>query len=282
MAVPTMREFDYVSGLKMLRFQKILENKTYSCFDHCVTTRTGGVSSYPYDSLNLSYSTGDYKGNVDKNIHIAAHSIGSSLENVIAMDQCHSSNVGVVSSHVLKDKMRDIGYFSFYNVDALVTNEPGLCLLARSADCPLILLLDPNNKAIGVVHSGWRGTFLNIVNSAINSMMLNYGSDPVNIYAGLGPCISLSHYRVSKQNIELFQKKIPEEKFRNCYHFDGSKYSINLRKIISYQLMEAGLEEQNIEISDYCTFQEKDLFYSYRREGSKTGRFGLMAQIKKE
>jgi YfiH family protein len=164
-------------------------------------------------------------------------------------------------------------------VDALITNEPGFTLLARSADCPLVLLLDTVSGSLGVVHSGWRGTFLNIVNAAVRGMMLHFGAEPKNMSAGIGPSISLRHYRVGIKSINLFKNTVPAEELSRCYHFDGKDYSLNLKSIIAWQLEQAGIKK--IALSEQCTFEQAELFFSYRREGSKTGRFGLLARLKK-
>jgi YfiH family protein len=161
----------------------------------------------------------------------------------------------------------------FFDTDAVITNEKGIVLVVKTADCVPILLFDPVNRAIAAVHSGWRGTAKNIVGKAVQRMMSEYGSDPKELIAAIGPCISTPNYEVGEEVIQSFRTLFPSLDF--IIDFSDSpagKGRLNLKEANRLLLMQQGLPMENIEIAEHCTFTATSDFFSARRDGAKTGR----------
>ncbi|MCX5750644.1 MAG: peptidoglycan editing factor PgeF [Candidatus Saganbacteria bacterium] len=155
-------------------------------------------------------------------------------------------------------------------VDALITKEKNLPIIVRTADCVPILIYDPVKSIIAVVHSGWKGTLLRIVQKTIE----NIGSDPADLKIGIGPAIGKCCYEVGEEVISKLKKEFGGwEKYLN-----GKK--LDLVSLNKDQLLELGVKEENIEIKEMCTACNNDIFYSYRKDGPTTGRiYSLLMNI---
>jgi polyphenol oxidase len=161
--------------------------------------------------------------------------------------------------------------------DALVTDQPGICLCIQTADCVPLLLYDPKVKAAGAVHAGWRGTVDLIAGKAVEKMMRIYGSHPRDILVAIGPSIGPDKYEVGHEVAEAVNLKIPfaEKTLTNGIQ---NKHHLNLWEANRQVLLSLGILPEHIEISARCTFAENEHFYSARREGIETGRIvsGIM------
>lgn len=177
--------------------------------------------------------------------------------------QTHTDTIATITSENYKQ--------IFYDTDALITNEKGLVLVAKTADCVPILLYNPATKAIAAVHSGWRGTSKNIVGKTIAKMELEYGSKAEDIIAAIGPCIGIKNYEVGPEVAEAFYNLLPmaEKAIKST---DGQKFKLDLKEANFQLLLKAGVKPENIDISKHCTYNSPTHFFSARRDGAKTGR----------
>ena len=240
-------------------------------FIHMFTTRCGGVSKGPYASMNPSYSRGDRTEDVTENFRRIAAAAGIGCERFVLSQQTHTDNVRVVTAEDAgKGVVRDRDYT---DVDALVTNEKGLVLTVYIADCVPVLLADPVHKAIGAVHSGWRGTAKQIVRRTLEVMGSMYGTKPQDVYAAIGPCICQDCYEIGPEVAAEFgyDGKILKKGKGDRYHLDLRKANLNL-------LLSAGLRREHITAGDVCTCCNRDVLFSHRGNGPVRGTLaGLIA-----
>lgn len=257
-----------------LRFLHLAEHKQLL---HFVSTRKGGVSTEPGAGLNVGFHKDDQGSNVLKNREILAESLGISSQSFCFLNQVHGNQVAVVHK---EDRGRGTKNYddSIAKTDALVTNTTNICLNVLSADCIGILFYDPVKQVIGAAHSGWKGTVKKIAAETINVMQTRFGSQPKDILAGLGPGISPEIYEVG----EVVEDAV-KEAFGTTFQLitrneNTGKLHFNLWAAIEQTLLETGVQAQNIEHSYLCSYANPSLFFSYRRDQGKTGRFisGIM------
>ncbi len=229
---------------------------------HAVYTRRGGVSRSPYDSLNTSYSVGDAEERVTINLLIIQQSIGA--RHLLCMDQVHGTNVAVFEHEA--QVLRSGGASA---ADAMVTNLPGVALMVKQADCQSVILFDPRKRVIANVHCGWRGNKANVLGTVIDRMRSSFGISPAEMRAAVGPslgpcCAEFTSYRTMfPQSFEPFMV---------------SKDHFDLWAISRWQLLEAGMRRERIEVAGICNRCRTDLFFSYRGEGT-TGRFATAVML---
>jgi len=255
-----------INGLVYYRFANLaLHDEVF----HGIFTRLGGVSSSPYDSLNVGHFIGDDHQAVEANHALICRALGISRGDVATAHQVHGSRVALVGP---EDRGRVIPA-----TDALVTDTPGVALMLRLADCLPVLLYDPVRRAIGLAHAGWKGTIDGIAMKTVSAMMEAYGSHPADIMAGLGPCIGPCCYRVGTKVIELVKANFNhwQELLRpqgdSSFHFD-------LWEANRSQLVELGVEE--IAVIQLCTACRTNEFFSHRAEGGRTGRFAVVLRMR--
>jgi hypothetical protein len=260
-----------INGLKLLKFENLADK---AGLKHGVSTRRGGVSPGPYASLNLGFGTKDLPGNAVSNLALFCKALGCPFEKTVRMRQAHTSNVRVIGRDF---EFVDAAPSAVPDCDALVTNLKRVPLLALSADCGLTVFYDPVRQALAVCHSGWRGAMLNIYSRVIAVMKLRFGTDPSDLIAGASPMISAGNYPVKDDFLEKFQCCNPEEIMRKCLIMKDGRHHFSLKDLLKYQLQ--GLGVTNYEFAHMCTYANKELFYSWRRDGEHTGRFGLLGMI---
>jgi YfiH family protein len=217
-----------------------------------LSTRFCGNGEPPY-YFNLSYRVGDKNEKVRENRKIFFKELGIEEDLVSFQRQTHS----VKSNHVKSPAF-------FEDSDALYTNLKNNFLAVSIADCIPVLLYEPDKKVVAAIHSGWKGTLNNITSVTINKLIKEFSIDVEKIIAYIGPGISVNNFEVGKDVADLFDEGVKENR-------DG-KYFIDLKKHNYIQLQKIGVRNENIEVSGYCTFKEKDLFHSYRRDRDKSGR----------
>lgn len=253
------------NNLKYISFENL--EKT-NMVKHCVTTRLGGVSTGVYSEFNLSFSRGEEKEKVLQNYNILCNALDFDINRFVLCHQTHTTNIKVVTE-------QDIGMgvtktSSIQNIDGLVTNTNAQ-LTVFCADCTPILLLDPNKKAVGAVHAGWRGTVNSIAQKAIQKMIENYGTNPRDIIAGIGPSIGQCCFQVDDPVVNEFRQKLHFAEDVIVNDTIPGKYKIDLWETNKRILMDCGVLEQNIELSGICTMCHTDLFYSHRVMGNDRG-----------
>jgi polyphenol oxidase len=240
-------------------------------FANGFSTRLGGVSPFPADSLNLAGFDDDTRENIEENRRrfLAMFRDGYRLS---TRWQVHGTQVDVIDSeNTIDDTER--------RADALVSNLPGLLIGVKTADCVPILIADPVAKCYAAVHAGWRGTVESIATAAIQKLTETYSAQPANMIAAIGPAATCESYEVGEEVIEKFAERFPgsEKYFRSTR--EGHAL-VDLHAANRDQLTAAGLVTANVYTAPFCTMKRNDLFFSYRlesRDGRKTGR--LMSVI---
>jgi len=224
------------------------------------SSRIGGVSPAPFSSLNLGLSVNDDKNNVLQNRTLFFNSLGIQLTNVSFSTQIHGCEI--LSAN-------EAGNTSGY--DAQISNKQTLFLCVSIADCVPILIHDEKENAVAAIHAGWRGTAGAIVSQTLKKMNQEFGTKGENCKAFIGACIGFNQFEVGDDVAVHFSEKLKR------FDRQKQKYFIDLKAANKEQLIQEGLSPKNIEISDYCTVENNDLFFSHRKENGQTGR--MMAVI---
>lgn len=248
---------------------------------HGFSTRQGGVSEGCFSSMNLSFTRGDEEAHVRENYRRLAEAIGFSCENLVCSDQTHTTNVRVVT-----ETDRGKGFMrprDYTDVDGMVTNVPGLVLATFYADCVPLYLVDPVHRAIGLSHSGWKGTVGKIGKRTVEVMGEQYGTRPEDLVAAIGPSICQECYEVGEDVIEQFQTAFDEEHWDELfYRKPDGKYQLNLWHANELIFREAGLKEEQIVTTDICTCCNPDVLFSHRASHGKRGNLGAFLMLKGE
>ena len=253
---------------------------------HGFSTRKGGVSTGIFSSMNLNFKRGDDPDAVMENYRRMAAALNMRVEDMVLSDQTHTTNVRVITE---EDRGKGILKPQDYSdVDGMITNVPGIVLVTSYADCVPLYFVDPVRKAIGLSHSGWKGTVGHIGQKTVEKMHEVYGSEPKDIVAAIGPSISLKSFEVGTELVETFRasevwtKEDTETLF--WIHPDTHKYHIDLWRANRLQLLYEGVEESHILQADLCTYEQVDELFSARRLGINSGRIlsGIRIQGGKE
>jgi polyphenol oxidase len=229
---------------------------------HAVYTRHGGVSEPPYHSLNVGYSTGDEADRVGINLRIVQQTLGA--RHIEEMTQVHGTRILIVNRE--KSASPEAG---LPPADAMITNLTGVALMVKQADCQAVILFDPENKVIANVHCGWRGNTANLLAKVIDAMRASFGCAPAALRAAIGPSLGPCCAEFTSHET-LFPGH-----FR---HFMVKKNYFDLWEVSRWQLLQAGLRKDRIELASICTRCRTDLFFSYRGEGT-TGRFATVVML---
>lgn len=263
---------NFVDGVGFLRFPSLSK---LDFINHAFSTRIGGVSENEFKSMNLNFSRGDNPESVYENYKIFCKAAGFDYNTLVSSKQDHNTNVRKVT----KDDC-GIGIWREHDmesVDALVTNEPNVTLVTHYADCTPIFLADPEKKVIALAHAGWRGTIAKIGEITVETMQEEYGCDPTDIIAVVGPAIGFCCYEVDAPVFEEFASLTELKPAYFTQTLGHGKYLIDLKETNRRMLMEAGLLSINITISDVCTKCNSGLLYSHRASNGKRG--GLVAMM---
>ena len=246
---------------------------------HGFSTRVGGVSEGVCSTMNLSFSRGDKEDAVRENFKRMANALGVEEESFVFSHQTHTTNVRKVT---LEDKGKGlVRPLDYQDVDGLITDIPGLCLSTFYADCVPLFLVDPVHKAIGLSHSGWRGTVGKIGNVTIQRMKEEYGSSPADMIAAIGPSICQDCYEVSEDVIIEFQKSFATKHWNDLYYKkENGKYQLNLWKANEIILEEAGVLRENIAVTNLCTCCNHEWLFSHRASQGKRGNLAAFLSLK--
>lgn len=218
--------------------------------------------------------------NTGENYRIVMASRGGDFKGPVTSEQKHTDNIVVVDEAAAEKSQRS-GSFRLREIaDALVTDIKGLLLSVRTADCVPVLLYDSKNRSVGAVHAGWRGTLAGIVPKTVRRMTDVYGSDPKYIKAAIGPAIGLCCFEVGFEVREKFAVEYGESIDRFFTAKPGEKPYGDIKSMNREFLIEAGIPEKNIEMSDLCTKCNTDLFFSFRRSGEKCGSMASFIGLK--
>lgn len=254
-----------IESLVYYQFKSLLQQDLI----HGVFTRHGGVSPDPWHSLNLGGTVGDAPDKVAENHQRLFSTLDRPFSSVFDVWQVHSADV-VVADGPRNDRPHTKG-------DIILTDDPGVTLLMRFADCVPIFLYDPHRRAIGIAHAGWLGTVRRAAEFAVQAMVQTFQSDPADIMAGLGPSIGPDHYTVGAEVVEQIEASFGRDASHHLDRRNGKTY-LDLWSANRALLLEQGVVQ--IEVAHICTACHINDWYSHRGEGGKTGRFGAAIALR--
>ncbi len=283
-------------GLKWLECARF---SRFAWLVHAFSTRIGGVSKAPAEGLNFGHLQSDRSATVEQNrkrffARLTRHRFSPAM-----VQQVHSAEIFQVAlsasgrlvyipsglpprSALEGPPQADVATDGGRAGDALVTAEPAILLAVRSADCMPVLLVDPRRRVVAAVHAGWRGLLGRVAEKAVGEIVRLFGSRPKELLAALGPSIRACCYPVGPEVVDAFCGSfLHGEKYFQTQPGKGNRTSsaahLDLAEVARDQLRSAGLTPRHIETAEFCTACRTDLFYSYRKEGSSTGR--MMAVV---
>lgn len=241
--------------------------------NHLFSTRIGGVSEGVYASMNLSYTRGDRKEAVDENFRRIARIMEGDITDFVLSDQTHTTNIRKVTE---EDRGKGIVCKRDYcDVDGLVTNERHIILATFYADCVPLFLVDKKHRAIGLSHSGWKGTVGRIGEHTLRAMNEAYGTEPEDVEIGIGPSICKDCYEIGEDVAEAFATEFPEKVRRDIlFSKGGGKYQLDLWKANEYIFRTAGVPKEQISVTDICTCCNPSYLFSHRASQGKRGNLG--------
>lgn len=253
----------------LLHFDKL---EAAGMVKHCFTTRAGGVSENIFSTMNLSFTRGDDKDSVMENYRRIAYTLGERIESFVCSDQTHTTNVLRVGKEqcgigVTREK-------PYTDVDGLITNEPGVVLATFYADCVPLYFVDTKNKAIGLSHSGWKGTVGRMGQATLQLMTEEFGTNPTDVVAAIGPSICQDCYEVSEDVAEQFADEFRNHQDEILINKGKGKYLLDLWKANEIVLTEAGVKKDNIAVTNICTCCNPALLFSHRASHGKRGNLG--------
>jgi len=236
---------------------------------HAIFTRHGGLSPEPWHSLNVGGTVGDDITRVRANRNMSLKVMRCMPDSVFDVWQVHSADV-VCATAPRPDTE------SVRQADIILTDKPELTLYMRFADCVPILFHDPRKGVIGVAHAGWVGTLRDVATATINAMTKQYGSNPADVIAGIGPSIGPDHYEVGSDVILQVMQKFGDDSEQLLKSHNG-KIHFDLWKTNRILLEKAGVEK--IEVAEICTACNTNDWFSHRAEKGRTGRFGALITL---
>ncbi len=258
---------DEREGLVAYRFESLPNG-----LEALVSSRRGGVSAAPYESLNLGLRVGDDEAKVVENRRLLFRAFDMPFERSVWCRQIHANRVAVVGS-------ADAGRGSteeetiVQGADALVTDTPDLPLCVTLADCVPVAIFDPERRVVGLAHAGWGGTVSRISSRTVDVMRERFGCDPGAILAAIGPSIGPSGYEVGEEVIAGAEATFGTRSAEILEPQGEGKANFDLWTANRIDLEEAGVPANQIEVSGIASNEHLDVFYSHRLEGGRTGRF---------
>lgn len=246
--------------------------------EHCFTTRIGGVSKGIYESLNLSFTRGDEDAAVRENFRRLAGAMETDVSKFVFTDQTHTTNVRRVTAEdagkgIVKER-------DYTDIDGLITNEPGLVLSTFYADCVPLYFVDPVHRAIGMSHSGWKGTVGKMGAATITAMKREFGTEAKDLVCAIGPSICQDCYEVSEDVADAFKEAFPGHADEILLDKKNGKYQLDLWRANEIVLTEAGVLKENIAVTNICTCCNPDLLFSHRASHGKRGNLGAFIYLR--
>ncbi len=267
--------------LEPIKYFQCRELENTNLVVNAFSTRLGGVSKFPFNSLNLSYQINDKENCVLENRKIISDVLNINYRSITSAQQVHKDEITVV-----KEEDKGKGAFApseaIKESDALITNIPEIPLLMCYADCVPVFILDPVKKAIALIHSGRKGTELELTLKTLFKMKKIFETNPHSCLAAIFPSIGPCCYNIKKQN-KIDNYWLNEDKYNGeiISWQNKSGRSLDLKKANYWQLFKGGVEEKNIFVNEICTADYPELFFSYRRDKGNTGRMAAIFMLKK-
>lgn len=286
-----MRSDDMKIGLQYKNQDHILDEKVkngvpYLSFplleetgivNHGFSTRLGGVSTGGCATMNISTHRGDNPEAVAENRKRIAAAIGVNPDEMVYTCQTHTTHVALVTKE-------DAGK-SLPETDGMITRDPGICLVTFYADCVPLYFVDPVHKAIGLSHSGWRGTVGKMANVTVRKMQEAFGSRPSDLLAAVGPSICQDCYEVSEDVIRIFREQYCSSVWGELFYQKeeqkaAGKYQLDLWRANTLNLLEAGLLREHIAVTNVCTCCNPSILFSHRVTGWDRGNLSAFLALK--
>ena len=266
--------FREIHGLTIGEFERLREHQHVLA---AVSARGGGVGEPPFDSLNLGLHVPDRTEHVLENRRRLCAALGIEPQALVVPQQVHGARVAQVGRADRGRGALDLAS-AVAETDGLITDEPGLALMAFSSDCPLILLYDPARPAIGLLHAGWRGTVARIAAHGVEKMKDAFGTRPDELIACTAPSVGPCCYEVRADVIAAAsQAGLPVERL---VQRRGDATFFDLWRANEEQLVGAGLSRNRISLPAVCTACRPDLFFSLRVANGQTGRFAAVLMLR--
>lgn len=255
-------QYSEESHLHITKWQKLDKNLKAG-----FTTRNCGHSHSPFNTLNLGLHVPDRTEDVLLNRQNLAKVLNIQLESWVSGEQVHKTNI-----HVVNEEDRGKGATSYQtslrDVDGLVTNRVGMLCTALFADCVPIYFFDPESGYLGIAHAGWKGT-VNRIGEKMVDTFKSVGTNPANLLVTIGPCISQEFYEVDEKVIDHIPVKYIDN---TVVSNENNRFQLDLKQLNTEILLQQAVLRHNIDVTNYCTFRDKELFFSHRRDHGKTGR----------
>lgn len=243
---------------------------------HTFSTRLGGVSEGQFATMNTSFLSGDKFERVEENYRRLCGAVGIDISHLVLSHQTHTNNVRVVTKADCGTGYTKPG---FSDVDGLITNRPDVALVTQYADCTPLLFCDPVKRVCATSHAGWRGTVSQIGRVTVEKMANEFGCDPNDIVAAIGPCICQNCYEVDTPVLDAFVDSGIDITDVFCEGRDENHFMLNLVAANKNILISAGIKEENIDISDICTCCNADKLHSHRATGGKRGNLAAIIEL---
>ncbi len=230
------------------------------------TTRNGGSSRPPFNSLNLGFNSGDNETQVESNRAAFARAFDLEPHLLLTVNQVHGSEILVIDQ-----PNPEVSHFLRVDSDAIITNRRNIMIGILVADCFPVILFDKTCGVAAVVHLGWRGTATGLLGRTVNAMQEMFGCQPDNLCAAIGPGIGAHNYEVDRPVRDAFRQGVGQWE-RISQEVSLGHWQVDLRQSCLLQLDAAGVHRQRIEMVEDCTCCHKETFFSYRRDQGRTGR----------
>lgn len=246
---------------------------------HCFTTRAGGVSEGIFTSMNLSFSRGDEREAVEENYKRLSSALSIPYESFIFSHQTHTTNVIRVGKEdagmgLLRERQ-------YKDVDGMITDEMGVTLVTFYADCVPLYFVDKRHHAIGLSHSGWRGTVGRMGQVTLEAMKSEFGTKAEEVVCAIGPSICQSCYEISQDVAEEFaQIFTPQQQRDILIKKENEKYQLDLWKANEIILLEAGILKEHLAVTNICTCCNSKLLFSHRASQGKRGNLAAVLALR--
>lgn len=236
---------------------------------HAIFTRHGGNSPAPWGTLNVGGTVGDDLARVRENRNLSFQALDCTPESMFDVWQVHSADVVCANAPRRADE-------AYRQADIILTDKPTVTLFMRFADCVPLLVHDPVKGVVGIAHAGWMGTLRDVASTTVNALQKNYGSNPADLLAGIGPSIGPDHYEIGADVILQVMQRFGDDSEKLLKSHSG-KIHFDLWKANQMLLEQAGVHQ--IEVAEICTACNTQDWFSHRAEKGRTGRFGALISL---
>ena len=244
---------------------------------HGFSTRLGGVSQPPLDTLNLGPGRGDDPRALEENYRRFCGALSVDPKRVVLSKQVHETTVRLCTS---ADAGKGLYAERDYTADALITSEPDLPLTVFSADCGILLLFDPVHHAAGAIHAGWRGCAAGIIEKTVQAMTAAFSTQPQDLRAAIGPCIGFCCFETDEDVPAAMTAALGDDA-APFLQKSGEKWHVDLAGLNRHWLLQSGVPKEQIDLCGLCTACHPKLFWSHRKMGDARGLQAAMIVLDK-